>query len=850
MAFLEKGLDALKDDRKGRFNLLLALAGFERATGRTAAARARLEPLVAPDAPPLTRAQRKRVLDLLDAISFDQRANALEDWPAPTLGAEETARIDAADRARADGRPDDAIAKLDPLVRRFPAAARARMVRARALEAVGRVDEAARDLQIAVNLAPSNAEAWRALGKLLASHGGALELDHADEALRQALTLEPAWTDLRALRAQLAKRRAVASATPATGARTPPPTERARAFHQEAEEWLEVGDPIGLGRDLLEKALAESPGFVAAAVSLYALAGSVPPATIAALHDDGPALWALASGVRKLGKADKAPDKAGVVPPKKPPAGKPGVASPRAPDAVEALVQPWIDRAVELDVQEARFSRALTRAAAGDRAGALADLGRLRRPRAEPRPAGRGARAARLAGRAARERPRRAARAAGPHPPARRSPRRGGAGARRHLRAWPGAGSHARAGPGRRVRRPRGDGAALLRAGGRARPPPPGPSGGAPARRRAAPPSIAARWCAAPSGPSPPPSGRWPGLPPPPATSRRRCCGPSGRSRWRRRRPTTPTSGFPTRAPPPRAGRRPRRADEHATETRRQRLGLGALLFGAGGLYAFGRRRWRGKTVAAALRRHPELYPEVARAIGELRHDVLKHRAGVLGMVADPSRAARRDRAGLAGATPDVADRRRPLRPARAGGARGRRRAQAAPARSRVRRPRRRSVSRRDPPGGRVAPPAGETAKRRRDLRGAAPEGASAELLAIDERLRNDHADALGDLLQLGPRTRLDATALATWIAAAEASARQAGGTWAATALALAELDVDFPVAENALGGHLRQPAAQRPAGRRRPARRARARSRRPGARRHRARRRSPCSSATRPPRR
>ena len=86
------------------------------------------------------------------------------------------------------------------------------------------------------------------------------------------------------------------------------------------------------------------------------------------------------------------------------------------------------------------------------------------------------------------------------------------------------------------------------------------------------------------------------------------------------------------------------------------------------------------------------------------------------------------------------------------------------------------------------------------ELHGAAPEGDAAELLAIDERLRNNHADALGDLLQLGPRTRLDATALASWIAAAEASARQAGGTWAATALALAELDVDFPVAENALG--------------------------------------------------
>ena len=40
----------------------------------------------------------------------------------------------------------------------------------------------------------------------------------------------------------------------------------------------------------------------------------------------------------------------------------------------DALVGPWIDRAVELDVQEARFARAATRAVAGDRPGALADL--------------------------------------------------------------------------------------------------------------------------------------------------------------------------------------------------------------------------------------------------------------------------------------------------------------------------------------------------------------------------------------------------------------------------------------------------------------------------------------------
>ena len=40
LALLEKGLDATKNDRKARFGLLVAIAGFERAVGRTGAARA------------------------------------------------------------------------------------------------------------------------------------------------------------------------------------------------------------------------------------------------------------------------------------------------------------------------------------------------------------------------------------------------------------------------------------------------------------------------------------------------------------------------------------------------------------------------------------------------------------------------------------------------------------------------------------------------------------------------------------------------------------------------------------------------------------------------------------------
>ena len=185
IALLEKGLEALKDDRKGRFTLLLGLAGFERAVGRTAAARARLQPLLGAEAAPLTRAQRKRVLDLLDGITLDERAQALEDWPAPRLDETDAAQAGTAADLIAHNRGDEALPLLDALLARQPSAAALRVARARALEAAGRVDEAARDLEIAVNLEPSNAEAWRGLGRLLAAHGGALELDRADEALRR-----------------------------------------------------------------------------------------------------------------------------------------------------------------------------------------------------------------------------------------------------------------------------------------------------------------------------------------------------------------------------------------------------------------------------------------------------------------------------------------------------------------------------------------------------------------------------------------------------------------------------------------------------------------------------------------
>ena len=89
----------------------------------------------------------------------------------------------------------------------------------------------------------------------------------------------------------------------------------------------------------------------------FALTGRCRPRPLEALKDDGPGLWALAAGVRKLGQT-----------------GRPSGTKVARADDVEALVRPLMDRAVALDVQEARFARAIARAATGDRAGARDDL--------------------------------------------------------------------------------------------------------------------------------------------------------------------------------------------------------------------------------------------------------------------------------------------------------------------------------------------------------------------------------------------------------------------------------------------------------------------------------------------
>ncbi len=741
VAFLDKGLEALKDDRKGRFNLLLGLAGFERAVGRTAAARARLQPLLAPEAPPLSRAQRKRVLDLLDTIALDERARALEDWPAPA-----------------------------------PATARRLAAEAERFEAAERVDDAIRDLEIAVNLAPSNAEAWRALGRLLAAHGGALELDRADEALRQALTLEPAWSDLRELRAQIARRRAVVSAPAPRGAA---PSEHARALYQQAEEWIDVGDPIGMGRDLVEAALADSPGFAAAAVSLYALGGTVPQATIDALHDDGPGLWMLADGVRKLGKVDKTDQ-----------ADKTG---PLVADS-DALVAPWIDRAVALDVQEARFARAATRAVAGDRAGALADLVAYvaREPNPEHLAEARALRAglgektdpserdgrsddAHLAPRLLarirliEDRPDAALRALGGtctrELPTERLVAIG--------MVYEYADQRAAARDCYEMAGAAGDRGALVRLARLAARLPDSELRLVDRRRleQAANLDVAAAWWALARLELP-----------------ASATGDAAAARTRvgkalalaARAPVPADSWIPAAEAAERELSQSWHAAEETRRARRRRMELAAFALALTALALLARRRWGGRTVEAALRKRPALFPEVAGAVAELRHDVLKHRAGVIGAALDPRVAPEEIARALTEPRPTslvvTGIYERLVRAARGAGA---------PLRPLAREPVFGALTR-------------ELA-RAELLATRAPRDGRDELAAIDRRLRGLHADALDALLKMGPRTRLDAGALSRWVGAVEAERRQGGHGWAAPGLSLADLDLDFPVELDAL---------------------------------------------------
>src|SRR5438067_2276082 len=323
------------------------------------------------------RAKEPRIAALADRIAAAEKVRSAEDWPEPAIDAEHTAELRKAQALFDKGDPRSALPVVERLCAAFPGWRAPRFLRARALEELGRVDEAARELGILVQIAPSQAQAWRKLGELLALHGGLLEAERADEALRQALAREPSWTDLWLLRARVALRRGRAQdairaldrvqqgggadaaevsrlleaatalpegSAPASVARAPEPTAQAREYVQKAQEALATEGGAETAKALLQRALDESVAFPEAAAAWLTIAGEVPQRAVDALWNDGTALLDLVAQVRKA-----------------------------RPDLAGGLVRPWLDRAVDLGAPEARYQRALDRADA-DAPGALADL--------------------------------------------------------------------------------------------------------------------------------------------------------------------------------------------------------------------------------------------------------------------------------------------------------------------------------------------------------------------------------------------------------------------------------------------------------------------------------------------
>lgn len=755
IAFLESALKTFAGEARAQGLVQLRLAELLRSLGRPAEARARLQPLTATTAPAQIRRRAVQLLESLDAGAGDR---ALEDWLAPAVSATDQAKLANASSQAAP----EALKTLDLLVARWPAWTDARWARARQLESLGQLDEARADLEILVQLAPSHARAWRHLGMILAQHGGSLDADQADEALRHALALEPSWSDLRDLRKQVAAKRG--RGRKSSGERTPTPTAKARQLLADAQSWMSMEAPE-MAPPLLRQALDESPGFVEAAAALYSIEHRVPETTVKALWNDGNGLWQLAQAVGAL----------------------------QSREAL-ALARPWIDRAVELGIEEARFARASLHAAAGEPAQALEDLRDYVASQPSP-PRLEDARALRLTLSAPRE------------------------------------DSPERLVHGMLAQDKPSEALALL--GGRCRKGLPFDSLLALGRVHEFASEVAAAlecYDFALAGSAAVTDDRkkqaWQRL----ASAATNL----GLNELGRHAPSLErafAAGVPLAAVSlariaeserdlPRANELARtfleradnddprlgearalqarvseamqsEAEEH--NRRGERLRALGLLLVAVALAAFVVRRRYRQSAARALQTQPLLYPALAQAISQIRHDVLKHRASALGLLADP--ATQRADVARALLEPGPASAKvtaiyeQLTQEARGLGIRL-------------------QGLRREPVFGPLAadlaraemllaqadtPTAGQLPVE--DL--AAGDRAATDLAAIDRRLRGDHADRLQGLLRAGPRTTVDAGVLARWI---DALASEPGrGPWLTPQIDLRVPDVAFPVPESTL---------------------------------------------------
>ena len=773
IALLDRGLASARGEAASA-SLRLARADFLRSAGRTAEARSELESLLRGETAP---EKQRRIADLLDRVATDERLRAGEDWPEPEVTAPERAGLLHAEEDLRRGDARSALAAAEALCAAHGGWRAPRWLRARALEDLGRVDEAARELGVLVQLAPSQAPAWRKLGALLAAHGGLLEAERADQALRQALALEPSWTDLWLVRARLALRRgrpseavraltrllrenegdqsevkrllevarAQADLAPAPAglpSRAPEPSPEARDLLRQAQEAMAAAAAGESAQALLARALDVSPGFVDAAAAWVALGGELPERTRDALWGDAAALLDLAAQVQRARPGDG-----------------------------RALSGPWIDRAVELGAPEARYQRALLKLAAADRRGALADLTEYAATASPPAhlDEARGLRAQLV-------------------PAARVDPAEAQARARlaedRPEAALVALGG--RCEPGKsaglllaiaQVREYSGDLAEALACYRAALSAEPGSAEAAQRFARAAARAPASELV--------------------PYVEELRAAATAGAAAadWALARLDL-AQGHPDEAlarldqflrgagpdePGLAAARAARdrllRASVDAARARWRRqaalAGAAALVLAAAAI------AWlRGSAVARALLRRPRLYPAVARTVAALRHDVLKHRASVLSAALDPGAREEVSRALL---EPEPVSR------------------TVAQAYQRLRQEARaqgvslRPLSR-EPVFGPLV----------RDLAAAEsvlrkPSADPAPLAAIDGRLRDVHGPALAELLRKGPRTRLSARELERWIRGVEAEVRRGGAGWSSPSILMQGMEVEFPVEREAL---------------------------------------------------
>jgi signal transduction histidine kinase len=185
---------------------------------------------------------------------------------------------------------------------------------------------------------------------------------------------------------------------------------------------------------------------------------------------------------------------------------------------------------------------------------------------------------------------------------------------------------------------------------------------------------------------------------------------------------------------------------------------------------------FRGTSVARALRRRTRMFPEVARIVGELRHDVFKHRTSALELLKDGQTSVEKLRSTLLLPVPtsEVVTEayERIVTLGRSHGLTLRR-------------------LHREPVFG---PLVRDLERAEAALTGS---GVRELLLKVDSRLRNVHLDKLSELLAQGPRTRLDAVELQRWISAVEAEFNS--GEWTVPALHMSEPVLEFPLDKPAL---------------------------------------------------